>query len=413
MSKEHVVIIGGGVVGLAAACTLRIRGVDVTVVERARIGSGASRGNAGQICPEMAVPLPSPEVLRATLVGFIRGHSPLRIRAVDRDVLTFLLRFAASSRHACFERAMSAMASLAAMSIPALQELQAHGLETTVSDLEYVMTFGSASGAQTMLREFISRWPKGKAMPGPVLDHDQLAQIEPVLADSVRAGFLLPGQLSVVPGQLVEGLAALALRDGVAIREGAQALSVEADSASVTVTTSTGPIRGTRAVVAAGVWSGALLRPLGIRLPIVAGKGFSFTVTIENPPKHVIMLEDPHIAVLPLGGATRLSGSMVLDPVPDRFDAGRIHEIVRSAAPYLKGVAWSSRRDDWVGPRPMTPTGLPFIGAIDRDSRIFVAAGHNMLGVTLAPATGRVLADLICGPVPAIELGPFAPAHAQ
>ena len=403
----HVIVVGGGVIGLAAACTLRMRGADVTVVERGRIGGGASRGNAGQICPDLAVPLPSPKVLRDTLTGLVRGRSPLRIRAVDGDVLRFLLGFAAASRH--YERGLAAISSLAALSIPALREMQAHGLDTPISEAEYLETFGSVADAEAVRNALVARWPQGRALPGPVLDHDEVARIEPMLSDAVRAGFLVPGQLSIMPGRFVEALGAFALRDGVAIREGAHTISVEADAASVTVNTSNGPIRGTHVLVAAGVWSAELVRPLGVRLPMVAGKGFSFSVTMKDPPQRPTMLQGPHIATLPLGDRTRISGCMVLDPIPDRFDAERIEEITSAAKPYLRGVDWSSRRDEWVGPRPLTPTGLPFLGAIDRNARVFVAAGHNMYGVTLAPATARVMADLICGSAPAVDLAPFAP----
>jgi len=405
----HVIVVGGGVIGLAAACTLRMRGADVTVVERGRIGGGASRGNAGQICPDLAVPLPSPKVLRDTLTAFVRGHSPLRIRAFDGDVLRFLTAFAASSRRLPYERGLRAISSLASLSVPALRELQARGLDTPISEAEYLETFSSVAAAEAARDSLLARWRDGGAKPGPVQGHDALSRLEPVLSDAVRAGFLVPGQLSIMPGSFIDALGALALRDGVAIREGVQATSIAADAASVTVTTSNGPVRGTHALVASGVWSGALLRPLGVRLPIVAGKGFSFSVTMADPPKRPIMLQGPHVAVLPLGDRTRISGCMVLDPIPDRFDPARIDEIVRAATPYLRGVAWSSRRDEWVGPRPLTPTGLPFLGAIDRNSRVFVATGHNMYGVTLAPATGRVMADLICGTPPVIDLGPFAP----
>jgi D-amino-acid dehydrogenase len=163
------------------------------------------------------------------------------------------------------------------------------------------------------------------------------------------------------------------------------------------------------AVLAAGVWSVTLAATIGVRLPIFPGKGYSFIVPIDDAPRHPILLEAAHVVMTPLDEGTRIAGTMELDGRHDRFDRRRVEAIVAAARPYVRGADWDRRWAEWVGPRPMTPTGLPLIGPIGDSGRAFVAAGHNMFGVTLAPATGRAIAQLITCGRSDIEPAAFAP----
>jgi D-amino-acid dehydrogenase len=140
-----------------------------------------------------------------------------------------------------------------------------------------------------------------------------------------------------------------------------------------------------------------------------AGKGYSFSVFPESMPRRALHLPDGHVAVTPMNDRLRIAGTMEFDGTFDRFEPRRVEAMVAAASPYLRGIDWNGRSDEWVGPRPMTPDGLPMIGHLEGQSRIFVATGHNMLGVTLAPATGRVIADLMLRAEVPFDLSPFSP----
>jgi len=162
-------------------------------------------------------------------------------------------------------------------------------------------------------------------------------------------------------------------------------------------------------VVAAGVWTRDLVAPLGVKLTMHAGKGYSFALHPARMPERVLSLSGAHVMASPLGDRLRVAGTMEFDGTTDRFHPERIQAIVRGLAPMLRDVDLSDRSEEWVGPRPMTPDGLPVLGPIAAHPRVVLATGHNMLGVTLGPVTGDVVAGLVCAGEPGIDLAPFAP----
>lgn len=224
------------------------------------------------------------------------------------------------------------------------------------------------------------------------------------------SGYALEGQIVIDTSGYVDALTARLRAGGTDIREGTRVTQIHPGPAGITLATTRETVQADAAVLTSGIWSSELARTTGARVPIFPGKGYSFSVAIEPRPTHLIALDAAHVAMAPLGGSTRIAGTMELDRQHDRFDPRRIEAIIAAAHPYLRGVAWEQRTAEWVGPRPMTANGLPFIGALDRSRRLFVAAGHNMLGVTLAPGTGRAVAQLITGGDPGVDLTPFGPA---
>lgn len=173
------------------------------------------------------------------------------------------------------------------------------------------------------------------------------------------------------------------------IIENARVTSIDAPATGTRVHSSAGTVHADTAVIAAGIWSKEICRPLGLDLNLFPGKGYSFTVPVQDPPRQLIHLDDAHVALSPLAKNLRIAGTMEFDHDHDRFCAQRIKAIIAAARPYLTGIDWDARRDEWVGPHPMTPDGLPAIGALLTHHHIYLATGHNMLGFMLAPATGR------------------------
>jgi D-amino-acid dehydrogenase len=165
----------------------------------------------------------------------------------------------------------------------------------------------------------------------------------------------------------------------------------------VRVHTVDGPVDADAAVVAAGVWSREVARGLGVDLDIFPGKGYSVALRLDRAPARLVHLGDAHVVVTPMAKGVRLAGTMELDPHHDRFNPRRIAGIVAAARPYLEGAHWDELGNEWVGARPMTPDGLPAVGPLPGHDRVYLASGHNMLGLMLAPVTGRLVADLVTG----------------
>jgi glycine/D-amino acid oxidase-like deaminating enzyme len=241
------------------------------------------------------------------------------------------------------------------------------------------------------------------------------AALDPALSGAVRAAYLVPGEAVVDPDRLNAGLTKAVIERGVRIHEQTLVTGFRLESDRVVaVETSAGSIECTAVAVAAGMWSRQLLRELPVRLPLQAGKGYSFGVNLDPAPQHALYLGDSKIAVTPIGGTTRIAGTMELSGNNTRMDWRRIVAIARSSTAYLG--AWFDDEDDlagrihdpWVGARPLLPDGLPVIDRVPWFKNAYVATGHGMLGVTLGPATGRSLSELIVtGQRPAL-LQPFS-----
>jgi len=241
-----------------------------------------------------------------------------------------------------------------------------------------------------------------------MLDGEGLRLLEPLVSDRIAAGFELPGERWIDASRLVDELDIDLRSDGVSVLTDAAVRAITDLGDGVEIDTATGAVDGAVAVVAAGAWSRDLLRPLGAKLSLYPGKGYSFCVQPDRMPEHVLHLPDAHVMLTPFPGGLGVAGTMEFDGTMDRFNPGRIEAIVRAAAPFVHGVAWADRTDEWVGPRPITPDGLPVLGPLARHPRVVLATGHNMLGVTLGPVTGRVVADLVVRGDSGIDLRPFA-----
>ena len=192
------------------------------------------------------------------------------------------------------------------------------------------------------------------------------------------------------------------MRAGGRVREGVAVTGVERASGSVVaVRTSAGDLPCRAVVIAAGTWSAQLLRDLGHRLPLQAGKGYSFSVRLRAAPRHALYLGDKHVVVSPINGSTRIAGTMELSGDNRRLDWRRLVAVADASRHYLG--RWYEHpdelmgliRDPWVGGRPLLPDGLPVIDRLPGQDNLFVTTGHGMLGITLAPASGRALAGFM------------------
>ncbi|MCW2947322.1 MAG: dependent oxidoreductase, partial [Actinoallomurus sp.] len=309
------------------------------------------------------------------------------------DLVRFLLGFARHANRRRYAESAAALAGLAADTFPLFEELASLGVDGTAGKDGFLFVYGSATSARTSRESFRRLGAPTEGILGPA----ELTDLEPCLTAGAQAGFVVGDQWWVDPNLFVDGLAARLRGRGVEIIEGARVTRAEESAAGVRVHTSRGVVDGDVAVLAAGIWSREIGRSLGVDLNIFPGKGYSFSVEMDQVPRRLIHLGDAHVVLTPLAKATRIAGTMEFDRDHDRFDARRVTAIATAARPYLRGVAWENRTDEWTGARPMTPDGLPAIGHLPGHRNIYVASGHNMLGLTLGPATGRLVTDLLTG----------------
>jgi D-amino-acid dehydrogenase len=410
-SPRQVAVVGAGMVGLATAWFLQEAGVHVTVYERDQIGTGASWGNAGWLTPGLTAPLPEPAVLRYGLRAVLSPRSPVYVPLrADGALLRFLASFARHSTPAQWRRGMAAYVPLNERALEAFDVLAAGGVTApTHRAANFLACFARERDARGLLTELEQIRNAGQDVTFHPVTGWRARSLEPALTDRVDAAVQIYGQRYLHPPGYVRSLA-FAVRDrGGEIVEGVDVTDLEHRSGGVSVVASTGERhQHDVVVVATGAVLGALAGPFGVRRPVQAGRGHSFSVPAAPMPRGPLYFPEQRVACTPLGGRLRVAGMMEFRRQGDPLDPRRIQAIVDAVRPFLTGVDLDDRRNEWVGSRPCTPDGLPLLGAT-ASTRVFVAGGHGMWGIALGPITGQLMAQTVLKGEAPPELAPFDP----
>jgi D-amino-acid dehydrogenase len=406
---RSVIVVGAGIVGLSTAWFLQERGVEVKVVDRGGVAAGASWGNAGWVAPGLAIPLNEPAVLRYGLRSLLNADAPLHVPAsLDAGLWAFLARFAANCRWRSWMRAVRANLPLNEECVEAYEVLAANGVSAPVIAAPITAAFRTPRHAESLLRELRRLEAAGQRVDHTVLDARRLAEHVPLAGQALGVGVRIDGQRYVDPGAFVHALGKAVMSRGATVYA-FEVDEVRTDDRKVIVRSDKGTVLSADAVVlATGAWLPRLAQQWGVRVPVRAGRGYSFTVPVDHPVPGPIYLPDVRVACTPYRNGLRVAGTMEFrDPDAPQVPA-RLEAIVASAKPLLRGVHWDERTDVWVGPRPITPDGRPLIGATKAPG-IYVAGGHGMWGLAHGPITGRLLAEHITTGKQPTALADFAP----
>lgn len=418
--SRDVLVIGGGLVGLCAAYSLLRDGHTVTIIERKTLGSGAAQGNAGEVTPLQVAPLASPSMIKDIAAGLLTRTSYLSIAMSKLPSLAgFGLGFMRSANPQTMARSLGALAQFADGIFSSFDEMARNGIDISGGGEGYLFTSSRLEEIEKMHAGFVGRSSASRGnRPGAILRGAALHEAESTLTSETTAGFILPAERYLSPARFVSSLITTVVSGGARVLENTSAVTLtESDGKpGVVVTSAQGDqetLTADAVVVAAGVWSQRLLKNSGVFASLVAGKGYSFTVPVEQMPKSLIHSVDRHFVATPLAGSLRIAGIMEFDGQPERLNADRIEFLAKVASSVISGADWENRSDEWVGPRPMTSDGLPALGRVRGFPHTFVAAGHNMHGLSLGPVTGDIVAQLVAG-YPAsvngveIDLSPFS-----
>lgn len=409
MSK--VVIIGGGVIGLATAWELHRRGEEVIVLDSRSAGMAASAVNAGWVSPAMG-PVPAPGLVGQSLKWMLNPESPLYIKPrLNKNFISWLYRFWRACNGPAYQAGVEATGAIGRGTMEIMDRWVEEGIDFEMHQYGLLYAFRDRAAMEEELHAFETWSTYDYAQPTPLYDGDLQAK-EPVLSDELTAGFLVKEERTVQPITLTRGLIDKLQSVGVEIRNGAPVVDMEVSQKRiVAVRTPTERIEADRVLIAAGAWTGAIGKMAGAKLPIEAGKGYGLDFQpAPVKPQSSIYLPDARIAISPFDQGIRLSGTMELSGISDTVTARRVGAIQKGGKRFLKGFPDDAEPTQvWAGMRPMAPDGLPVMGNVRGISNLTVASGHAMLGITLAAVTAVHMADLISSGTTPDVLKPFSP----
>ncbi len=409
-SSRRILVVGGGVIGAACSHQLANRGYQVTVIEKDLWGRACSHGNCGLICPSHVLPLTEPGAVRKTMFSLLKRNSPFSIRPrFDPRLWKWLWRFARRCRHDRMVEAARTRMPLLEQSQDAYRQMVQEGIlecewESRGSlyvyrDQEQLDKF---SATASLLEQEFGLLPE-------CLDGGQLEAMEPTLKSGLAGAWYFPDDVHVRPDRLLSSWRTHLEKQGVQIHENCELEKLVSEQGRVVAAIAgEQQIELDGLVIATGALTPLLARELGCRLPIQPGKGYSITMPRPQPcPTIPLLFVDEKVVATPMQSGYRLGSMMELNGYDTRIKPRRLKLLRKAAEKYLHEPHADPVEEEWYGWRPMTSDGVPFIDRLPGLENAWVAAGHNMLGLSMAPATGQLVAELVDGVKPSIDPAPY------
>ena len=409
--SDHVVIVGGGVIGAMSAWNLSQAGLEVTIVDRAQFGAACSHGNCGYVSPSHVLPLTRPGQVTKTLREMLKRNSTFAIRPrFSKDSLGWFWQFGRRCNRSDMLAAAAGRHALLQSSKRLYQELvRDEGIECEWKEVGILFVFDTPQGFEhyratdQLLREEFG-------VAATPYDSRQLTEIEPALKPGLGGAWHYQGDCHLRPDKLMTAMRGRLEQRGVRfVEDAAVDRFVTENGRAKAVVCGDRTIEADRFVVATGAWTPFLNRHLGVRIPIEPGKGYSLTMpTPAGMPRIPIIFEDAHVAITPMETKYRIGSTMEFVGYDTTINQKRLALLRSAAEKYLRDPWCDPVEEEWYGWRPMTWDGKPVIDRSPAWRNVWIAAGHNMLGISLATGTGRLLRELMLDEQPHVDPAHFA-----
>ncbi len=409
VKEVDVLVIGGGAVGVCAAHYLSLAGREVTLVEKGEICSGSSHGNGGLIVPSHSIPLAAPGVVRKALKWMFDSTSPFYIKPrLDRELMSWLWRFWRCGNRGHVRRAVPLLRELNLASLELFGELaELDGMDFSLERRGMILLFKD----QAHLEEEMSNVElmRSAGVHAQQMTPAQIDEMSPGLDARAIGGIYFEQDGHLVPWRFVKQLAEHVGRRGVDVRPQTQVLSMDGNKSRRirTVRTTRGDFEAREIVLATGSWSPAVSAGLGLNLAIQPAKGYSITYKLPpQAPTLPMSLMGAKVGVTPMGEFLRFAGTLELAGMDLSIDEARVGAILSAVPEYLPHLDPTQLElvEIWSGLRPCTPDGLPFLGRCRNWENLTIAAGHAMIGLSLGPITGKLVAELVTGTPVSVDL---------
>ncbi len=409
---KHVVVIGGGIIGLSSAYCLQRSGYRVTVIDKDDFSNNCSYGNAGYVCPSHFVPLATPGIVWKGLKWMFNNQSPFYVQpSLNRPLVDWGLKFvrSATARHV----------TDSAIPLRDIALLSQREYETWAAMPEFNFAYEHKGLLEIFQTRPVARHAhhiveqaRELGLEASLLDAAALKQLEPNTRINALGAILFKCDAHLYPNKLMAGLLSVLQQSGVRLVRDARVTGFEKNGTMVKkVITPREDLDADTVVIATGAWSREIAAMVNTKIPLMPGRGYS--VTLENTPYRInypAVLAEGRVAITPMdGNKIRFGGTMevVSTSTPPRYR--RVQGILNAVKRFYPefDVPMPPQDKLWYGYRPCSADGLPYIGKIKSYSNVVIATGHAMLGLSLGAGTGKLVSEIVNEEKSSIDLKPF------
>lgn len=409
VAPQRIGIAGGGITGISTAIFLRRDGHDVTVFDPGDPGTGTSSGNSGVVSTGGIVPTATPYVLKRVPKMLLDPYGPLSIRWRYLPQITpWLVSLVMNGLPARVEANARAKAALLDHSYDAYRQLMREtGTEKHVTQTGILTVF--ETDAAWRGAEWVRDLMRDCGRKFDVVSEDEIRQMEPGLAPIFRHGFSIPDNGSIHhPGNFMTDLHAAFLRLGGAIVKQQVSRIERVDGVARRLVTDSGPHDFDSLVISVGAWSKPFVRSLGTRVILDAERGYHIMLPQPEPGlRRPVNVYQDSMFLSPMQHGLRLTTGVELAGTDAPPDYTRARRMISRAARAVTDLN-QEEQSAWLGFRPSTPNSVPFLGRVPGHANVYGAFGGGHIGMTLGPISGRIVADLIAGRDPGVDLTPYA-----
>jgi len=413
-ADRDTLIIGGGVIGLSTGYYLAKRGFPVRIIESdPSLNTSCSEGNAGMIVPSHFIPLAAPGVISQGLKWMLNPKSPFFLRPrLDPALARWIWLF---TRHANAKHVANSETLLRDLS---LESRRLH-VELSVDENFPLIQKGLLMLCQSQAgldeEGEVAEHAHRLGLEAEVCDPDRLRELEPNARIEAKGGVWFPQDCHLSPGDFLEALRRSILKNGGEFIKGRVTGIIAKEGVAQGVTTSEGQRHTAETtILAGGIQSLDLAKQIGLKLPMQGGKGYSVTLpTPTHNPARCSLLKEGRVAVTPMGSQLRVAGTMEICGQNTSISKARLQGVIEAFCRFYPQYSPDQFEGlkPWVGLRPCSPDGLPYLGKVPKLQNLIVATGHAMMGLSLAPVTGHLVAQLVAGESPSIHLEALSPAR--
>lgn len=409
--RGSIVIVGGGIIGVTSAWYLHRAGWKVTVIDRKTIGGACSQGNCGLVCPSHVLPLTEPGAFKIAIKSMLTPNSPFRIKPrVDPALWSWLWNFSMRCNHNSMVTAAHAIQALLNSAMLEYQKMVSDDgidCEWQHKGLLYTYLNPKELDAYSKTNELLSEM---FGEPAKRLTAEETVALEPAIKPTVAGSWFYEHDAHLRPDRLLQSLRKRLEAEGATFIEQTEIQRVVGSGSTASeIETSTGVLRADVFLIASGAWTPMLREHLGCTIPIQPGKGYSVTMPRpETCPSIPIILPECRVVATPMQTGYRLGSIMEFAGYDETIHPNRLQMLRDGAQPYLQEPYCEPELETWYGWRPMTYDSIPVIDKSPKWGNMWMAAGHNMLGLSMAPSTGRLVSELISDTEPHIDPAPYS-----